>query len=43
LKRELQDFVDAVTSDRQPLVDGEAGRRALSLAQRVADKISIQT
>ena len=41
LKRELQDFVDAVKSRRQPLVDGAAGRRALALAQRVADKISI--
>jgi len=43
LKRELQDFVDAVALDCQPLVNGEAGRRALTLAQRVADKISIQT
>ena len=34
LKRELADFVDAVTSKRAPLVDGLQGRRALELATR---------
>ena len=32
LKRELEDFVDAVVSRRPPLVTGEQGRRALALA-----------
>jgi predicted dehydrogenase len=39
LKRELADFVHAVRDKRTPLVDGEAGRRALSLAQAIADKM----
>jgi predicted dehydrogenase len=40
LKRELADFVDAVVSRRAPLVTGEQGRRALALAQQIADKMS---
>ena len=39
LKRELADFVDAVVSRRAPVVTGEAGRRALALAQEITDKI----
>lgn len=39
LKRELADFVDAARSKRKPLVDGDAGRRALELATRIADKM----
>jgi predicted dehydrogenase len=39
LKRELSDFVGAVRERRPPLVDGEAGRRALELATRVAEKM----
>jgi len=39
LKRELVDFVCAVRERRQPAVDGPAGRRALALAQRIADEI----
>jgi predicted dehydrogenase len=39
LKRELYDFVRAVRDKRRPLVDGDAGRRALSLAQAIADKM----
>jgi len=39
LERELADFVDAVRSDRPPLVTGEDGRRALAVAQAIADKI----
>ena len=42
LKRELADFVEAVTARRPPLVTGEDGRRALALAQRIADKIAIE-
>jgi predicted dehydrogenase len=39
LKRELADFVDAVRGNSAPLVTGEQGRRALKLAQAIADKI----
>ena len=39
LERELADFVDAVGTGRRPLVDGAAGRRALVLAQQVADAL----
>lgn len=39
LERELADFVDAVRTGRRPLVDGAAGRRALALAQQVADAL----
>src|SRR5262245_6795735 len=37
LERELADFVTAARERRPPLVDGEAGRRALDLATRVAE------
>jgi predicted dehydrogenase len=36
LARELADFVDAVRSTRQPLVNGEQGRRALALADQIS-------
>jgi predicted dehydrogenase len=39
LKRELADFVDAVRAKRDPLVTGAQGRRALALAQQIAEKI----
>ena len=39
LKRELADFVEAVATRRAPVVTGEAGRRALALAQEITDKI----
>lgn len=39
LKRELEDFVAAVRERRQPAVDGLAGRRALALAQQIAEQI----
>jgi predicted dehydrogenase len=39
LKRELQDFIDAVHGRRQPLVTGEDGLRALRLAQAIADRM----
>jgi predicted dehydrogenase len=39
LKRELVDFVQAVRLKRRPLVDGADGRRALALAQAIADKM----
>jgi predicted dehydrogenase len=40
LKRELADFVDAITTRRAPAVTGEDGRRALALAQRIADRMT---
>jgi predicted dehydrogenase len=39
LRRELADFVAAVRDKRKPLVDGEAGRAALALATRIAEKM----
>jgi predicted dehydrogenase len=39
LARELRDFLDAVAAKRRPLVAGEDGRRALAVAQAIADKI----
>jgi len=42
LKRELADFADAVVSRRAPVVTGEAGRRALAVAQQITDKIESQ-
>jgi predicted dehydrogenase len=39
LKRELADFVRAAHEGTKPLVDGEAGRRALELATRIAEKM----
>jgi predicted dehydrogenase len=39
LKRELQDFVDAVRAGRAPGVTGQDGLRALTLATRVAEAV----
>jgi predicted dehydrogenase len=39
LRRELADFVAAVRDRRPPLVTADAGRRALALAQAIADKM----
>jgi predicted dehydrogenase len=39
LRREIADFVRAVRTRSAPLVDGEAGRRALELATRIAEKM----
>jgi predicted dehydrogenase len=39
LRRELADFIGAVRDRRRPLVDGEAGRVALELATRIAEKM----
>ncbi|HEY3884546.1 MAG TPA: Gfo/Idh/MocA family oxidoreductase [Vicinamibacterales bacterium] len=39
LKRELADFVAAVSDGRPPLVTGDAGLRALKLAQAIAEKM----
>jgi predicted dehydrogenase len=40
LERELADFVDAASTRRAPLVTGAEGRRALSLAQRITDRMT---
>jgi predicted dehydrogenase len=39
LKRELQDFVRAARDRATPLVDGEAGKRALMLASQIAEQM----
>ena len=39
LKREMVDFVEAVTAGRPPAVTGADGRRALALAERIADSM----
>jgi predicted dehydrogenase len=39
LRRELVDFVDAVRHKREPGVTGQAGRDALELATRIAEKM----
>jgi predicted dehydrogenase len=39
LKRELADFLGAARDRRAPVVDGAAGRRALELATRIAEKM----
>ena len=41
LKRELEDFVDAIRSGRPPLVTGEQGRAALALAERVVERMEM--
>lgn len=40
LRRELVDFVDAVRNRRAPGVTGQAGRDALELATRIAEKMA---
>jgi predicted dehydrogenase len=40
LKRELEDFVDAVRTQRPPFVPGEDGRRALALAEDVTSRMT---
>jgi predicted dehydrogenase len=39
LKRELEDFVRAARAGTTPLVDGAAGKRALVLATKIAEKM----
>jgi len=40
LKRELADFVEAITTRRDPMVSGADGRRALALATQIAARIA---
>jgi predicted dehydrogenase len=39
LRRELADFIRAARAGTKPLVDGEAGRRALALASDIAERM----
>jgi predicted dehydrogenase len=41
LRREIADFVRAARARSAPLVDGEAGQRALELATRIAEKMKL--
>jgi predicted dehydrogenase len=41
LRRELEDFIDAIRSQRQPRVTGEQGRAALALAERVVARMEM--
>jgi predicted dehydrogenase len=43
LQRELADFVAAIRSSRSPLVTGADGRRALALAQQIADRMATES
>jgi predicted dehydrogenase len=43
LKRELEDFVDAIRGHRPPQVTGEDGRRALALAQEISAQMVLTT
>jgi predicted dehydrogenase len=43
LKRELEDFVDAIRQRRAPAVTGEDGRRALALAQEITERMVLTT
>jgi predicted dehydrogenase len=43
LKRELDDFLDAIRTGRPPLVTGEQGRAALALAERVVERMEMTT
>jgi len=41
LRRELEDFVEAVRHGRAPGVPGEEGRRALALAQQISEQMTM--
>jgi predicted dehydrogenase len=43
LKRELDDFVDAIRQRRSPTVTGSQGRAALALAERVVERMEMTT
>ena len=43
LRNELEDFVAAVRNRRPPRVGGEAGRRAVDLAQRITERMAEST
>ena len=41
LKRELEDFVEAIRGGRPPLVTGQQGRAALALAEQVVERMRV--
>jgi predicted dehydrogenase len=41
LKRELEDFIDAIRTGREPVVTGRHGRDALALATRIAQQMAV--
>jgi predicted dehydrogenase len=41
LKRELEDFVEAIRDGRPPLVTGQQGRAALALAEQVVERMRV--
>lgn len=43
LRAEIVDFLDCIRSGRHPLVDGEAGRRALAMATRITELVHSAT
>jgi predicted dehydrogenase len=43
LKRELEDFVDAIRQHRLPTVTGDDGHRALALAQEITQRMILTT
>jgi predicted dehydrogenase len=43
LRAEIVDFLECIRSGRRPLVDGEAGRRALSMATRITELVHSAT
>ena len=40
LRRELQDFIEAIREARPPTVTGEDGRRALALAEQITERMT---
>jgi predicted dehydrogenase len=42
LKRELADFIEAIRTRRPATVTGQDGRRALALAEQIADRITME-
>ncbi|MGA2797021.1 MAG: Gfo/Idh/MocA family oxidoreductase [Thermoguttaceae bacterium] len=42
LALEVQDFVEAIRTPRKPLVDGQAGRDAVAMAETILDRIHAQ-
>ena len=39
LKRELENFIDSITSLKKPIIDGYSGLEALKLAIKIQDSI----
>jgi predicted dehydrogenase len=39
LRAEIIDFLECIRTGRRPLVDGQAGRRALAMATRITEMV----